>query len=61
MCTSRFKIQEEERAMLSEYLLVQEIQAAKEERTQQQLAVNLISDNKKDEESMAQLQTRLQP
>ncbi|OQE30681.1 hypothetical protein PENFLA_c002G11096 [Penicillium flavigenum] len=56
MCTSRFEIQEEERAMLSEYLSAQEIQAAKEERTQQQLVVDPISDNEEDEGSTTQLQ-----
>jgi hypothetical protein len=38
MCTSRFEIHEEERIMFSEYLSAEEIQAAKEERTQQQIA-----------------------
>ncbi|CAG8089126.1 unnamed protein product [Penicillium salamii] len=61
MCTSQFEIHEEERIMLSEYLSAQEIQAAKEERTQQQLAVDLISDNEEDEGSTTQLQARSQP
>ena len=49
MCTSRFEIHEEERIMLSEYLSAQEIQAAKEERTQQQITVDPISDDEEDE------------
>lgn len=49
MCTSRFEIHEEERIMLSEYLSTQEIQAAKEERTQQQITVDPISDDEEDE------------
>jgi hypothetical protein len=61
MCTSRFEIHEEERIMLSEYLSTQEIQAAKEERTPQQLAVDPISDNEEDEGSTIQLQARSQP
>ncbi|OQD74718.1 hypothetical protein PENANT_c168G01573 [Penicillium antarcticum] len=61
MCTSRFEIHEEERMMLSEYLSAQEIQAAKEERTQQQFAGDPISDNEEDEGSSTQLQTRSQP
>ncbi|KAJ5171641.1 hypothetical protein N7492_004234 [Penicillium capsulatum] len=48
ICTSRFEIHEEQRA-------------AKEERTQQQLAVDLISDNEEDEGSTTQLQARSQP
>jgi ABC-type uncharacterized transport system involved in gliding motility auxiliary subunit len=48
MCTSRFEIAEEERIMLSEYLSAQEIQAAKEEKTQQQITVDPISDNEED-------------
>jgi hypothetical protein len=61
MCTSRFEIYEEQRVMLSEYLSAQEIQAAKEERTQQQLVVDPISDNEEDEGSTTQLQARSQP
>lgn len=61
MCTSRFEIHEEERMMLSEYLSAQEIQAAKEERTQQQFAIDPISDNEEDEGSSTQLQARSQP
>ncbi|EED23221.1 hypothetical protein TSTA_066670 [Talaromyces stipitatus ATCC 10500] len=49
MCTSQFEIHEEKQIMLSEYLLTQEIQAAKEERTQQQITVDPISDNEEDE------------
>ena len=48
-CTSRFEIQEEERVMLSEYLSDQEIQAAKEEKTSQQISFDPISDNEEDE------------
>jgi hAT family protein len=57
MCASQFEIHEEERIMLSEYLSAQEIQAAKEERTQQQITVDPISDNEEDEGSSAELQT----
>ena len=49
MCASRFEINEEERIMLSEYLSAQEIQVAKEERTQQQITVDPISDDEEDE------------
>lgn len=60
MCTSRFEIHEEQRVMLSEYLSTQEIQAAKEERTQQQLTVDPISDNEEDEGPTTQLQATSQ-
>jgi hypothetical protein len=56
MCTSRFEIHEEERIMLSEYLSAQEIQAAKEERTQQQITVDPISDDEEDEGPSTELQ-----
>jgi hypothetical protein len=56
MCTSRFEIHEEERIMLSEYLSAQEIQAAKEERTQQQITVDPISDDKEDKGPSTELQ-----
>lgn len=55
MCTSRFEIHEEERIMLSEYLSAQEIQAAKEERTQQQVTVDPISDDEEEEGPSTQL------
>ena len=61
MCTSRFEIHEEERIMLSEYLLAQEIQAAKEERTQQQITVDLISDDEEDQGPSTELQATSQP
>jgi hypothetical protein len=56
MCTSRFEIHEEERIMLSEYLSAQEIQAAKEERTQQQITIDPISDDEEDEGPSTELQ-----
>lgn len=59
MCTSRFEIHEEERIMLSEYLSAQEIQAIKEERTQQQITVDPISDDEEDEGPSAELQATL--
>ncbi|KAL2006857.1 hypothetical protein VTN00DRAFT_9525 [Thermoascus crustaceus] len=61
MCTSRFEIHEEERIMLSEYLSAQEIQAAKEERTQQQITVDPISDDEEDEGPSTELQATSQP
>jgi hypothetical protein len=60
MCTSRFEIHEEERIMLSEYLSAQEIQAAKQERTQQQITVDPISDDEKDEEPSTELRATSQ-
>jgi hypothetical protein len=61
MCTSRFEIHEEERIMLSAYLSAQEIQAAKEERTQQQITVDPISDDEEDEGPSTELQATSQP
>jgi hypothetical protein len=60
MCTSRFEIHEGELIMLSEYLSAQEIQAAKEERTQQQITVDPISDDEEDEGPSTQLQATSQ-
>jgi len=47
--------------MLSEYLSAQEIQAAKEERTQQQITVDPISDDEEDEGPSTELQATSQP
>ncbi|KAJ5963084.1 hypothetical protein N7481_013389 [Penicillium waksmanii] len=60
MCTSWFEIHEEERIMLSEYLSVQEIQAANEERAQQQSSVYPISDNEEDESPSTELRATSQ-
>lgn len=45
MCTSRFDLEDEQRAMINEYLSHEEIQAAREERDIQTSEFDPISDN----------------
>lgn len=45
MCTSRFDIEDEQRAMINEYLSFEEIQTAREERDTQASEFDTISDD----------------
>lgn len=50
MCTSRFDIKEEQRAMIQDYLSDEEIQADKEEHDTQESEIDPISDNEEGDE-----------
>jgi hypothetical protein len=52
MCTSRFDFEEEQRAIMDEYLSYKDKQAAKEEEDTQASEFNLISDNKEEGEGV---------
>jgi hypothetical protein len=50
MCTSRFDLEDEQRALINEYLSYEEMQAAREERDTQANGFDPISDDEKGEE-----------
>ena len=57
MCTSRFDLKEEQRAMINEYLSYEEVQADREEKDTKASEFDPISDNEKgDEEYSIQIQ-----
>lgn len=50
MCTSRFDLKEEQRAMINEYLSYEEVQADREEKDTKASELDPISDNEEDDE-----------
>lgn len=50
MCTSRFDLKEEQRAMINEYLSYEEVQADREEKDTKASEFDPISDNEEDDE-----------